>query len=66
VQGLRNQGHWAWHSGANGATNLVISIWQEHHNLAVLSSTDAKFIEEVKQWAKKKGYRVEPLELEES
>lgn len=40
-------------------TNLLISFWKEHRNLGVLSSTDRVFVEELRQWAKKKGYRVE-------
>jgi hypothetical protein len=52
--------------GADKGTNQVISFWHEGHNLGVLSSCDAKFIEEMRRWAKKNGYRVEPIEAEES
>jgi len=42
-------------------SNLVISFWKEHRNVGVLSSTDKAFVEELRQWAKKKGYRVETV-----
>ena len=42
----------------NSGTNQVISLWKDGHNVGVLSSTDAKFLEEMKEWARKKGYEV--------
>lgn len=46
--------------------NTVLSFWKDGHNLGVLSSTDTKFIEAMRQWAKRQGYKVEPMETEES
>ena len=38
--------------------NLVLSFWFEGRNLVGISTTSAKVAEELKEWAKKKGYRV--------
>lgn len=56
-------------ASANSGTtnrNWVISFWKDGHHLGVLSATDERFIEEMRKWAKEKGYRVEPQEREES
>lgn len=52
--------------GASREVNQVISFWQGEHNVGVLSSTSAEFIESLRRWAKKSGIRVEPVETEES
>jgi len=40
--------------------NVVISLWKNGTNVGVLSSTDEKFLEKIRRWAKRNGYRVEP------
>jgi len=43
---------------AAAQTNRVLSFWFEGHNLAVISTTDAKFLKQMKEWAESKGYEV--------
>lgn len=41
------------------ADNFLVSLWHGEHNVGVLSSTSAEFVEELRRWATKRGYRVE-------
>lgn len=45
--------------------NHVVSLWSGIHNVGVLSTTDEEFLQVLKQWAIKKGYRVEENESDE-
>lgn len=45
--------------------NHVVSLWSGIHNVGVVSTTDEEFLELLKQWAVKKGYRVEESESDE-
>jgi hypothetical protein len=45
-------------------TNQVLAFWHGQHHLGVLSTFDKDFAKELREWAKKQGYRVEPEEGE--
>lgn len=38
---------------------FVISLWDGHHNVAAISSSDPAFVEKLKKWAARQGLRVE-------
>jgi len=39
--------------------SFVVSLWQGKSNIAVVSTHDEKFLEKLKEWAKKDGWRLE-------
>jgi hypothetical protein len=39
-------------------TNLVVYVWREAYNVAVISTTEKEFAEKLKAWAELEGYRV--------
>jgi 3-hydroxyisobutyrate dehydrogenase-like beta-hydroxyacid dehydrogenase len=45
--------------------NVVLSFWLKGVNILVISTTSEKVAEELKEWAKKKGYRVVDGALDE-
>ena len=53
-------------SKAQRPSSFVVSLWDEHRNVAVISSCDRKFLAQLKQWAKSLGLRVEMPEKDES
>jgi len=50
----------------SSTSNLLISIWMEHSNVAVVSSTDENFVRQLSEWAEQNGYRVTGIDREES
>lgn len=46
--------------GKRKKVSEVVSLWKDGYNLGVLSSTEPRVIEELRLWAKERGYQIKP------